>query len=130
MPLVVIVTEVSIRIALRRGMPTAIGSIWLEHRADATERRMAASDGSELATIVTMPALVPAGRKVAMWWLRRIATVPMPYARARLVASATARAVSHTPGRRCPSHTTAAPRSDSTSGSPAEVIRPAAISLR
>ena len=65
-----------------------------------------------------------------MWWLRRITMVAVPCAAARSVARSMARATSHGPGSRRPSHSTLAPRSLTTSHSPCVAMPPVAIAFK
>ena len=93
----------------------------------------AATSGSELSTIATSPRPVARSRyeaRHAMWWERRMTTVPVPCSPAIAVARSSARSVSQGPGNRRPSQVSAAPRALTIVGSPAVCIVPFSISPR
>ena len=66
--------------------------------------------------------------KQAMWWLRRITTVQVPWVRARCIATSMACRVNQGPGKRCPSQVSAAGKSDTTRGAPSLRMEPDSIS--
>ena len=64
-----------------------------------------------------------------MWWLRRMTSVALPNCRARGISASMPLHTRNGPGRRWPSHSSDAPRSETTLGSPERVMRPASSSL-
>ena len=86
---------------------------------------------SEQCSSIAKPWLVARSWKAArqaMWWLRRITTVQVPWVRARDMATSMACSTSQGPGRRWPSQVRAAGKSDTTKGAPSLRIEPDSIS--
>ena len=134
MPLVVMEAEMSTitPLSLLSGKPSAKGlgvnTAWVPPKG-ATLAELASEQASTISKSSCNARNKYTARQ-AMWWLRRMTRDDTPSSRARGVRVSMACFISQGPGRRWPSHSRAAGRSETTKGAPWARMLPVSNSLR